>query len=102
MIRSLVIFFLIFISVIGPVCLANDSINPYIPNKINIWIDKEFLKYYQTGNNATNYQTYSTEENEKKLIKELIDLLKLQLKTNLILIKQNKELIELLEKKDVK
>ncbi len=71
--------------------------NEYIPKKIHIWVDKEFLEYCEDLAQK-DYKVYST-ETEKQLIKELIELLKLQLKTNLILIKQNKQIIELLKKK---
>ena len=71
--------------------------NPYVPQKINIWIDKEFLEYCQDLA-YKDYKSYSTDETEVELLKQLIDLLRIQLKTNLILIKQNKELIELIKK----
>ncbi len=90
-----------FFLLLSSVCIAQSQKNPYIPNKINIWIDKEFLRYYQNQNLSAkdSYKSYSTETNKSRdeLIKELIELMKLQLKTNLILIRQNDKLIKLLE-----
>ncbi len=94
--RFLAIFFIALI-LWGGICFANEVRNPYIPQKVNIWIDKEFLKYCEDLA-YKDYKSYSTDETEKELIRQLIDLLRLQLKTNLILIKQNKELIELIKK----
>jgi len=91
----LILFFIIF---------AGNSFakeNSYIPNEINIWLDKEFLKYYENYNEK-DVKTYSTDEDEKEIIKELIELLRFQIKTNLILIKQNERLIRLLEEQKKK
>jgi len=97
--RSLSIFlaFIILILLLNGLSFADGTRNPYVPQKINIWIDKEFLKYCEDLA-YKDYKSYSTDETEKELIRQLIDLLRLQLKTNLILIKQNKELIELIKK----
>jgi len=97
-----IIVFLTTFFLISSVCFAQGTSNPYIPNKINVWIDKEFLKYYQDSYTSDRCKTYSTETKEKELLKQLIELMKLQLKTNLILIKQNNKLIELLEQRGEK
>ncbi len=94
--RIITVFFLLLVFNFS--CWAETK-NPYVPNKLNIWIDKEFLKYYQEDIiQDSSYKDYTTEIGDKEIIRELIKLLRLQLKTNLILIKQNKRLIELLEK----
>ena len=100
--KKVTIFLMSIFFLISGVYIAQSQSNPYIPNKINIWIDKEFLKYYQDVSVKDEHKTYSTEVKEERLIKELIELMKLQLKTNLILIKQNNKLIELLEQRDKK
>ncbi len=92
---SLILLFLIF----GGISFGKENI--YIPNKINIWLDKEFLKYYEHYNEK-DVKTYSTDKDEKEIIKELIELLRFQIKTNLILIKQNERLIKLLEEQKKK
>lgn len=95
--RALLIFF--FIALIlstNGISFGNEVKNPYVPKKISIWIDKEFLKYCQDLAHE-DYKSYSTDETEKELLRQLIDLLKIQLKTNLILIKQNKELMQLIK-----
>ena len=100
--KKVIIFLISIFFLISSAYIAQSQSNPYIPNKINIWIDKEFLKYYQDVSVKDDYKAYSTETREERLIKELIELMKLQLKTNLILIKQNNKLIELLEQRDNK
>ncbi len=92
---SLILLFLIF----GGISFGKENI--YIPSKINIWLDKEFLKYYENYNEK-DVKTYSTDKDEKEIIKELIELLRFQIKTNLILIKQNERLIKLLEEQKKK
>jgi len=76
---------------------AETPANPYIPKEINLWLDQEFTKMFQCQPQQ-NVITYSTNGNEKALLRQLVELTRLQLQTNLILIKQNEHIIELLEK----
>ncbi len=96
--RFVIVFVLFLLGFSVPA--FSGGVNPYIPKEINIWVDKEFLKSYQFDRD-NGYETLSTEEisnSEKELLKDLIEVNRLILKTNMIMIKQNERIIELLEK----
>lgn|GEM_PF-1886199 len=73
--------------------------NPYIPKKLNIWLDDQFFKLYSfRPHDNDGYEVYSTEADEKELMRQLLDLVRLQLEANLILIKQNEEMLRLMRR----
>jgi len=78
--------------------LCQERANPYVPKEINIWLDKEFLKYYQNNNQAKDHSIYSTEGDEKELLRKLLEVSRLQLEADQILIRQNERIINLLKK----
>ena len=83
-----------------PQVYAESSSNSCIPKEINLWLDQEFVKLFQCQPQQ-NVITYSTNRDEKTLLRQLVELTRLQLQTNLILIKQNEHIIDLLEKLNV-
>ncbi|MDL1956490.1 MAG: hypothetical protein LWW95_05510 [Candidatus Desulfofervidus auxilii] len=85
-----------FINITAAVKNMADSPNLYIPKEINLWLDKEFFELFHCQ--PSDVVIYATNADEKMLLRQIVELMQLQLKTNLMLIKQNERIINLLEK----
>ncbi len=73
--------------------------NPYVPKKLNIWLDDRFFELYQNKFDSESCEVYSTKSlSNRELLKSILELERLILESNMIMIKQNERIINLLEK----